>query len=186
SKFAYEEVKERFPFNIACINTDNGGENEKNFKEQTDKDNILRFYTRAGTPTDNPRVERSHLTDEIEFYKRGNKYRKFKEQKQALNKWEYIYNYIRPHQALGNLTPMEFYKLWKKDPEKAHKIKDKYQAYLIKQGKRLARSRRIKKKEQIETLMKFIDVKLNQKNKQKIDLKPYKLELTKCELCSWT
>ena len=122
----------------------------------------------------------------MSFYKRGNKYRKFEEQKQALSKWEYTYNHIRPHQALGNLTPMEFYELWKKDKKKACKIKDKYQTYLTKQKKRLAKSRKIKKKEQIETLMKFIDVKLSKEKEQKIDIKPYKIELTKCELCSLT
>jgi len=38
------------------------------------------------------------------------------EQKLALQKWEYTYNYIGPHQALGYLTPMEFYGLWKNNP----------------------------------------------------------------------
>jgi len=186
SKLAYLKIKQRLPFNIACVNTDNGGENEKEFKKQTTQDEIIRFYSRSGTPTDNPRVERSHLTDEKEFYNRGNSYRKFEEQKQALNKWEYTYNYIRPHLALGNLTPIEFYRLWEKDPQRAHKIKDEYQKYLNKQRKRLANARKIKKKEQIEKLMEFIDAKLGQKNNQKVDLKSYKLELTKCELCSWT
>ncbi len=186
SQLAYLKIKQRLPFPIACLNTDNGGENEKDFKKQTTQDEIIRFYSRSGTPTDNPRVERSHLTDEVEFYNRGNSYRKFREQKQALNKWEYVYNYIRPHQALGNLTPREFYELWKKDPKKAYRIKDEYQKYLNKQRKRLANARRVKKKEQIEALMRFIDAKLKLKNNQKIDLEPYKLELTKCELCSWT
>jgi len=45
---------------------------------------------------------------------RGNNYLPFKEQQQALKKWEYIYNYIRPHKALGYLTLMEFYQLWEK------------------------------------------------------------------------
>lgn len=38
--------------------------------------------------------------------------------------------------------------------------------------------------EQIEKLMKYIDAKLDQKKTKKIDLKPYKLELIKCKLCS--
>ena len=101
--------------------------------------------------------------------------------KGALEKWEYIYNYVRPHQALGYLTPMEFYRLWKVNPQKAYEIAEKYQAYLKRQRIRLANSRRIKKREQIEKLMQFIDAKLN----QKVELKPYKLELIKCELCSW-
>jgi len=44
----------------------------------------------------------------------------------------------------------------------------------------------LKSKEQIEKLMCYIDVKLNTATTKKVDLQPYKLELIKCELCSWT
>jgi hypothetical protein len=78
------------------------------------------------------------------------------------------------------MTPMAFYELWKKDPEEAMKITEKWQAYLKKQSKRLANSRKIKKKEQIESLMKFIDAKLEDNN----GLKKAKLQLINCQLCS--
>lgn len=178
---AYQNMKSRLPFEIAALNTDSGGENGKDFEEGLIGDEVIQFRSRTGTPTDNPRVERSHLTDEREFYGRGNSFKPFIEQQVALRKWEYVYNWIRPHQALGYFTPMEFYQLWKKDPKKAYQIKDEYQAYLAKQRNRLVTSRRIKNKEQIEKLMQFIDAKLT----QKVELKPYKLELIKCQLCSW-
>ncbi len=76
---------------------------------------------------------------------------------------------------------MEFYALWKKNPDKAYAITAKWQEYLNKQRMRLARARRIKKKEQIETLMKFIDTKLNRK---KQEIEDVKLELINCKLCS--
>ncbi|MDO9579152.1 MAG: integrase core domain-containing protein [Bacteroidales bacterium] len=177
---AYQKAKERLPFEIACINTDNGSENEKDFSQHLSKNDTVHFYSRASTPTDNPRVERSHLTDEKEHYEQKNICKTFEEQKQTLKDWEYTYNYIRPHQALGYLTPMEFYKLWKNNKEKAYQITEKYTRYLGQQRKRLAKARKIKRKEQIEKLMQFIDAKLN----QKIDLNVYKLELIKCELCS--
>jgi len=183
---AYNEIRQRLPFEIGSINTDNGGENGKDFKKQLAQDEIIHFFSKTSTPTDNPRVERSHLADDKECWGRGNNYLSFEKQKQALKKWEYIYNYVRPHQALGNLTPMEFYRLWKKNPAEAYAIKDKYQVYLNKQKIRLANSRRIKKREQIEKVMHFIDAKINQNAYRKIELKPYKLELIKCELCSWT
>lgn len=181
AKQSYHLISQRMPFTIATVNTDGGGENAKNFSQQLQKDEIFHFHSRSGTPTDNPRVERSHLTDENEFYGRGNICQTFEKQKRALEKWEYIYNHVRPHQALGYLTPMEFYRLWKINPQKAFEIAEKYQAYLKRQRIRLANSRRIKKREQIEKLMQFIDAKLD----QKVELKPYKLELIKCELCSW-
>lgn len=186
AQLAYTKIKKRFPFPIASVNTDSGGENGKNFKQQLANDEVIHFYSRTGTPTDNPRVERSHLTDDNEFWKRGHNYHKFNEQKESLSKWEYIYNYIRPNQALGNLTPIQFYQLWQENPARAYWIKDKYKQYLEKQRKRQASARRLKSKEQIEKLMHYIDAKLMPKTVKKIDLQPYKLELIKCELCSWT
>jgi transposase InsO family protein len=163
AKQSFQKSKSRFPFPVACINTDSGGENGKEFAEQLTQENIIQFFSRIGTPTDNPRVERSHLTDELEFYGQGNVYETLTKQQQAQQEWERIYNYDRPHQALGQLTPMEFYELWKKDPDSAYAIKDKYQEYLKKQAKRLRDARRMKKKEQIEALMQHIDSVLTPK-----------------------
>jgi len=182
AKLVYQKIKKRMPFEIACFNTDNGSENGKEFSNQLRENDVIHFWSNTSTPTDNPRVERSHLTDEKEFYGQGNICRSLKEQKIALKKWEHTYNFIRPHQALGYLTPMEFYRLWKRNPNQAYQIIEKYQKYLKQQRERLSTSRRLKRKEQIEKLMQFIDAKLS----QKVDLEPYKLELIKCELCSWT
>jgi len=177
----HKEAAKRFPFKIACENTDNGFENNNNFSKALKKERIFHFYSNAGTPTDNPRVERSHLTDDIEFYNKGNVSNDLNEQKEKAKEWEHIYNFRRPHQALGYLTPMEFYKLWKKYPEKAHAITQGWQEYLRKQRIRLSKARRIKKKEQIESLMKFIDAKLKQ---GKDDVEKAKLQLINCQLCS--
>jgi len=177
---AYEGMEKRFPFRIACFNTDNGSENEKEFSEKLQKENIFHFYSNTGTPTDNPRVERSFLSDDLEFYKRGGLCRDFQQQKQALRERDDIWNWQRPHQALGYLSPMRFYQLWKENPEEAYRITEKWQDYLRKQRIRQAQSRKIKRKEQIEALMNFIDAKLN-KNK---GLNEAKLQLINCQLCS--
>lgn len=179
---AHKTAEKRFPFRMAAINTDNGGENEKDFARHVQADGVFHFYSGVGTPTDNPRVERSHLTDDQEFYHQGNSKQTFDAQRQALSKWEYTYNHIRPHQALSYLTPMEFYRVWKQDPQEAYRIKNNYQQYLIRQRKRLATARRIKKKEQIEALMHFIDAKLSLKN----NLYEEKQSLINCQVCSWT
>lgn len=160
-----EEAEKHLPFAIAAINNDNGGENEKDFADYLEKEKVVQFFSRTGTPTDNPRVERSHLTDELEFYAQGNLHKNFNDQAKAISEWEHTYNFVRPHQALGYLTPMEFYKLWKTNPKEAYRIKDTYQAYLKKQSRRLAKSRQMKNKEQIEKLMEFIDQKLQKTKK---------------------
>ena len=177
---AYEEMKKRFPFEMACFNTDNGSENEKEFSEKLQKENIFHFYSKAGTPTDNPRIERTFLSDDLEFYKRGGLYSDFQQQKQSLRERDDLWNWRRPHQALGYLSPMRFYQLWKENPEKAYQLVEKWQDYLRKQRIRQAQSRKIKRKEQIEALMNFIDTKLN-KNKS---LNGVKLQLINCQLCS--
>jgi len=175
-----KEMIKRFPFNLACENTDNGAENIGEYTDSLQDENVFHFYSNSGTPTDNPRVERSHLTDDIEFYNQGNYYDSFEKQKEALEKWEYVYNFVRPHQAIGYLTPMEFYALWKKNPNQAYEIVEQWQVYLRKQRKRLNEARRIKRKNQINALMTFIDIKLNRKK----GLNQAKLQLQDCQLCS--
>lgn len=179
---AHQRARKRFPFPLACMNTDNGSENEGLFSNEMQKNNVFHFYSSRGTPTDNPRVERSHRTDDDEFYQREKNHLSYDELKKKMLEWEHTYNTKRPHQALGYLTPMEFYFLWKKDHSAALIITHRWQKYLLQQRKRLASSRRIKRTEQIEALMKFIDRKLS----QKVDLKEAKVNLIHRELCSWT
>ena len=157
---AHKEAAIRFPFAIACENTDSGSENGGAFNEHLKGSNIVHFYSRTGTPTDNPRVERSHLTDQVEFYGQGNVCKDFESQREALKEWEHFYNYDRPNQALSYLTPMQFYELWKKEPEKAYKITSKWQQYLRRQRRRQAESRQMKRKDQTEALMHHIDAVL--------------------------
>ena len=178
---AHKKAAKRFPFKIACENTDNGFENNNDFSKELKKENVFHFYSNRSTPTDNPRVERSHLTDDVEFYLKKNLFNDLQKQQEATAGWEDNYNFKRPHQALAYLTPMEFYALWKKNPEKAYAITEKWQQYLKKQRLRLAKARRIKKKEQFETLMKFIDTKLKGK---KQEVEEAKLQLIDCKLCS--
>ncbi|PIQ35982.1 MAG: hypothetical protein COV32_01200 [Candidatus Yonathbacteria bacterium CG10_big_fil_rev_8_21_14_0_10_43_136] len=75
---------------------------------------------------------------------------------------------------------MEFYELWKTNTEEAFAIVRTYQEYLAKQRRRLAVARWIKKIEQVQKLMEFIDVKLN----KKVGLKRAKGSLINCRLCS--
>jgi len=175
-----QKIRARLPFGIASENSDNGSENNGAYHQELRDTNTFHFYSNSGTPTDNPRVERSHLTDDLEFYKKGGIKKTFNEQQLATAGWEHFYDWVRPHQALANLTPMEFYQLWKRDPDAAMAITKKWQNYLAKQRKRLALSRRIKKEKDVQNLMKFIDTKLDKKSSKK----SIKLTLQNCQLCS--
>jgi len=161
AKEAFERSVSRFPFPVVCINSDWGGENGKEFTDFLAAQKILHFFSRIGTPTDNPRVERSHLTDESEFFGQGNRqHQTLQSLQSAQAAWEQTYNWVRPHQALGYLSPMEFYKLWKDQPAAAYAIAGKWRRYLKRQSQRLTTARRMKKKEQIEALMQHIDAVL--------------------------
>lgn len=179
---AHKSALKRLPFPVACENTDNGSENNGAFSQALQTQEVFQFYSQVGTPTDNPRVERSHLTDDQEFYQRGNCFLSFAEQKLRLAKWEQKYNQERPHQALAYLTPMEFYRLWKREPDAAYAIVRRWQNYLARQRKRLYEARRIKRQEQVQALLQFIDAKLN----KKVELQNAKQALIDCQLCSWT
>lgn len=60
----------------------------------------------AARPKVNREVERSHKTDEEEFY-RGRRFRNRKDLVRKLKQWEREYNEHRPHLALSGKTPAE-------------------------------------------------------------------------------
>ncbi len=108
------EAQQYFPFLIQNIQTDNGSEFLKYFHQALKE--IKHYFSRPHFPKDNCFVERVIQTDKYEFYLNGNLYTEISLQNEKLAKWNYIYNYLRPHQALGNLSPMEYYE----------KIKDQF------------------------------------------------------------
>jgi hypothetical protein len=67
-----EKCKQRFPFQITCTDTDNRAKNKKDFNNYLEKKKIVHFYSRFKTLTDNPRIEYSHLTNKVKFYRHDN------------------------------------------------------------------------------------------------------------------
>ena len=72
------------------------------------------------TPKDNAFVERSHKTDDDEFYHLlEEEPENIKDLNQKLHQWEHIYNTLRPHASLNYLTPHAAYlKLSSGDPKR--------------------------------------------------------------------
>ncbi len=58
-------------------------------------------------------VERAHRTHTEEFYEVTESSLDIAELRAELLDWEQTYNAVRPHQALGYLTPLEFLEQWK-------------------------------------------------------------------------
>ena len=98
----------RLPFKIMAVQTDNGPEFLKHFDSLCKELNIIHYFIEPRKPKQNTYVETSHLADEKEFYQQGNVGCELELMQEKLAGWEYTWNHIRPHEALGYLTPDEY------------------------------------------------------------------------------
>lgn len=102
-----DRVKSALPFAIKQVQTDNGSEFSDKFSWHLDDLGISHRKTRICSPEENGKVERSHRTDEREFYS-INRFVSIKHMKYLLRQWEREYNTKRQHMALGGKTPSEY------------------------------------------------------------------------------
>ena len=93
---------------IENIHTDNGSEFHKHFKQAVQALGMAHYWSRPRTPKDNAILERFNRTLKQEFLRQGNFYPNTNLMNQKLTDWLIKYNSIRPHQALGYLTPLKY------------------------------------------------------------------------------
>ena len=108
-------LQKKFPFKIKAIQIDGGSEFKKFFEEECEKRDIMLFELPPRSPKLNGHVERANRTHREEFYEVEEVDLSIEEHNRQLEQWQYVYNHIRPHQALDYLTPNEYYQLWLKD-----------------------------------------------------------------------
>ncbi len=104
------------PFDIKCVQTDNGLEFTNRLITNNDKltlfetllvnMNIRHKLIKPYTPRHNGKVERSHRKDNVKFYG-VNTFITEKELRGKLRKWNNTYNNF-PRRPLGWLSPIEF------------------------------------------------------------------------------
>jgi transposase InsO family protein len=99
-------VLEKFPFRIHTIRTDNGHEFQSQFHWHVEDKGIRHSYIKPRSPRLNGKVERSHRTDQEEFYQLL-EYTDDVDLKAKLRQWEDFYNLYRPHGAFAGRTPFE-------------------------------------------------------------------------------
>lgn len=104
----------RFPFRIRAVQTDNGAEFLKEFIRLCQRKKLPHYFIMPKTPKQNTYVEVSHGADEREFYQQGVVCDDTKNMQAKLEKWEAVWNNIRPHEALNYLTPQEYFKKWQR------------------------------------------------------------------------
>lgn len=105
-----------FPFPIQEVQTDHGTEftyifmpwvqKHHPFEEFLKQRGIRHKLIPIATPEQNGKVERSHRTDDEEFYNQGGFCKPAKRRRKLAHYIDY-YNNRRPNQALGWLTPLE-------------------------------------------------------------------------------
>lgn len=103
-----EECLKVFPFKIKAVQTDNGREFLKEFEKRCRELSLPHYFTYPRTPKQNSYVERSHGSDEEEFYQQGHVYQGRELMDKKLREWEGIWNNLRPHEALDYRTPNEY------------------------------------------------------------------------------
>ena len=93
---------------IENLQTDNGSEFALEFERASAELGIQRYFSRVRTPKDNSEVERFNETLEYEWLYNFNLSLDPQELNPQLTEWLIEYNFNRPHQSLGYLTPIEY------------------------------------------------------------------------------
>ncbi|MDP2598383.1 MAG: integrase core domain-containing protein, partial [Candidatus Liptonbacteria bacterium] len=98
-----------FDAKIENLQTDNGSEFAKHFREAAAELSLPHYHSRPRTPKDNPVDERFNGTIEREFLQMGNMVTDCAAFNRKITEWLIEYNFKRPHQALGYQVPVEYH-----------------------------------------------------------------------------
>lgn len=103
-----DRLAERMPFAVRAISIDNGSEFMAEFETACATRGIRLFVLPPRSPKLHGAVERANRTHTEEFYEVTDVEPDLASLQAGLRAWESVYNTIRPHQALGYLTPAEY------------------------------------------------------------------------------
>jgi putative transposase len=108
AKTFLESVQQRLPFPLKAVQVDGGSEFMAEFEQACQEKNIHLFVLPPRSPKLNGCVERAHRTHAEEFYQVYADDWDIPVMNKVLQEWERIYNQVRPHHSLDNLTPKEY------------------------------------------------------------------------------
>ena len=103
-----DTLQQRMPFPIRALQVDGGSEFAAEFEQACQQRGLRLFVLPPRSPKLNGAVERANRTHSEEFYQVTPCSLEMNKLNRELRQWEKIYNTVRPHQALGYLTPRQF------------------------------------------------------------------------------
>jgi transposase InsO family protein len=116
-----DTLQARMPFPVRALQVDGGSEFTADFEQACRARRVRLFVLPPRSPKLNGSVERAQRTHTEEFYEVSDAELTVPALNHALQGWERTYNTVRPHQALGYLTPQEFVTQWRhRRPLKCH------------------------------------------------------------------
>ena len=103
-----DTLQRRMPFPVRALQVDGGSEFAAEFEQACRQRGVRLFVLPPRSPKLNGHVERANRTHTEEFYEVTPCSLQIPALNQELLAWERTYNTVRPHQALGYLTPLQF------------------------------------------------------------------------------
>ena len=103
-----DTLQRRLPFPLRALQVDGGSEFAAVFEAACRERGVRLFVLPPRSPQLNGRVERANRTHTEEFYEITPCSLPIAQLNRELLDWERTYNTVRPHQALGYLTPQQF------------------------------------------------------------------------------
>ena len=114
-----DTVLTRMPFPVRAVQVDGGSEFAALFEQACQQRGLRLFVLPPRSPKLNGAVERAQRTHTEEFYEVTPCAWQIEPLNRQLRAWEQVYNTVRPHQALGYLTPEQFLALGKTQGKEA-------------------------------------------------------------------
>jgi len=108
-----DAIQARTPYPVKAIQVDGGSEFKADFEALCQERGLALFVLPPRSPKLNGCVERGNRTHREEFYDVYDLEWTVGGLRPDLLEWERVYNTIRPHQALGYLTPQEYITQWR-------------------------------------------------------------------------
>lgn len=108
AKLFLETVQQRLPFPLKAVQVDGGSEFMAEFEMACQEKGIQLFVLPPRSPKLNGCVERAQRTHTEEFYQVYADDWELPTLNKVLQEWERIYNCVRPHASLDNMTPREY------------------------------------------------------------------------------